>query len=111
MPTGTLWALCSSSASSLSSLPNSKPSPPPPQGNHPHPTQLTGRPDHTSGLPSNPRAPFTPHRHFELSRPTFFFRIRSCECVGLRREKSLCSSPCPSFRTNVRNLSSLALRI
>ncbi len=32
-----------------------------------------------------------PPRHFERSRPTFFFRIRSCECVGLRREKSLCS--------------------
>src|SRR5260370_19738441 len=82
MPTGTLWALCSSSASSLSSLPNSKPSPPPPQGNHPHPTQLTERPDHTSGLPSNPRAPlphtvisngagrlFLPHSLLRMRRP------------------------------------------
>src|SRR6266851_3111830 len=45
MSTGTLWASCSNSASSLSSLPKPKP-PPPPQGNRPHFPQLTGRPDH-----------------------------------------------------------------
>ena len=26
---------------------------------------------------------------FRTERADFFFRIRSCECVGLRREKSL----------------------
>jgi len=37
----------------------------------------------------NSPLPLTPHRHFERSRPAdFFFRIRSCECVGLRRETS-----------------------
>jgi hypothetical protein len=30
-----------------------------------------------------------PFRHFERSQPTFFLPIRSCESVGLRREKSL----------------------
>src|SRR5713226_2043962 len=30
-----------------------------------------------------------PPRHFERSRPIFFFRFRSCESIGLRREKSL----------------------
>jgi len=31
-----------------------------------------------------------PARHFERSSPTPFPRFRSCESVGLRREKSLC---------------------
>src|SRR5436309_16026186 len=45
---GTLWALCSSSASSPSSP---KLKPPPPQGNHPHVPQKTGRPDHVGPSP------------------------------------------------------------
>src|SRR5712664_1280953 len=56
MSTGTLWASCNSSASSLSSAkPKSRPPPPPPQGSHPHFPQKTGRPDHASGLPSKSR--------------------------------------------------------
>jgi len=40
---------------------------------------------------------FHPHRaqprpSFRTEQADFFFRIRSCECVGLRREKSLFSS-------------------
>src|SRR6266851_3629818 len=58
MSTGTLWASCSNSASSLSSLPKPKP-PPPPQGNRPHFPLLTGRPDYTSGLSSYLRVPHT----------------------------------------------------
>src|SRR5260370_475945 len=48
-----------------------------------------------------------PTRHFERSRPTFFFRIRSCECVGLRREKSLfssCTTPGPPLLTRSRSI-------
>jgi hypothetical protein len=37
-----------------------------------------------------------PSRHFERSEPTFFLPIRSCESVGLRREKSLFLFPNPS---------------
>src|SRR5260370_23553774 len=44
---------------------------------------------------------------FRTEQADFFFPLRSCEAVGLRREKSLSSSPYLSFRTNVRNLSSL----
>jgi hypothetical protein len=57
MSTGTLWALCSSSASSLSWLPKPEP---PPQGDPPQLPQFTRRPDHTSGLPSNLRVPYLP---------------------------------------------------
>src|SRR2546425_12449216 len=68
-----------------------------------------GGPERKRSLSGNPRPskrppppqpwgpPFLllpPHRHFERSRPTFFLRIRSCECVGLRREKSLFSFSC-----------------
>src|SRR6266851_5336887 len=57
MPTGTLWALCSSSASSLSSPPKPKP---PPQGNPPHfpPNNREARPH--VGPPLKSRAP-SPH--------------------------------------------------
>src|SRR2546425_2679058 len=55
---GTLWALCSSSASSRSSLP--KPKPLPPQGNRPHFLQLTGRPDHVGPSPFLVVAGFRP---------------------------------------------------
>ncbi len=46
----------------------------------------------------NSPLPLTPHRHFERSRPAdFFFRIRSCECVGfLRAMKSLFSFLSPA---------------
>src|SRR5258708_5685909 len=61
MPTGTLWALCSSSASSLSSPPKPKPSP---QGNPPHfpPNNREARP-HVGPSLKSPCA-LTPHRHF-----------------------------------------------
>jgi hypothetical protein len=43
---------------------------------------------------------------FRTERADFFFRIRSCECVGPRREKSLFLFSRASFLANVRNLSS-----
>jgi hypothetical protein len=35
------------------------------------------------------RLPRRPHPSFRTEQADFFFLIRSCECVGLRREKSL----------------------
>src|SRR5216684_5789535 len=51
--------------------------------------------------PPSPAAPATPS--FRTEQADFFFRIRSCECVGLRREKSLfvLSSPDPHTVTCV----------
>jgi len=49
-------------------------------------------PNNLAALNSRHRAVrhFTAVRHFERSSPTFYLRFRSCESVGLRREKTLC---------------------
>ena len=65
----------------------------------PSPPLLSSR----SGVPlgrhlrPRPRAPL-PHSSFRTKQADFFFRIRSRECVGLRREKSLLAFPISSFK-------------